>query len=111
MARALIAVPDSTVIHGHAPWATTRRRSIVREVTEAVLAAEGTEYSPAEAWRVWVIIDEVANGFWGMAGSLFHFEDLVSFIAPDQVKTPVGERLRQAADAALAEEPATLSTS
>jgi phenylpyruvate tautomerase PptA (4-oxalocrotonate tautomerase family) len=99
--RVAVAVPHSTQIHGQAPWATARRRALAREVTEIVLEAEGTEYSPADAWRVWVIMHEVDEGFWSMAGTLFRFEDLVSYIAPEHVQTTVGGRLRQAADEAL----------
>lgn len=104
--RVAVAVPHSTVIHGQAPWATSRRRALAREVTEIVLEAEGTDYSPAEAWRVWVIMHEVAEGFWSMAGELFRFEDLVSYIASDQMQTNVGSKLRQAADEALIAQPA-----
>ncbi|WP_375487511.1 hypothetical protein [uncultured Mycobacterium sp.] len=100
--RVAAAVPNSTVIHGQAPWAIKHRRDMVREVPKIMLEAEGTDYSPAEAWRVWVVLHEVADGFWSMAGNLFRYEDLVSFIAPDQLQTPTGRRLREAADAALA---------
>jgi phenylpyruvate tautomerase PptA (4-oxalocrotonate tautomerase family) len=104
--RVDLTVPSGSAIHGEGPWAYDRRRKIAREVTQLVLEAEGTEYSYADAARVWVLMHEIRDTFWAMAGRIFRFEDLVSYMAPDQVQTPVGRHMREAADHAMRLTPA-----
>jgi hypothetical protein len=48
-----------------------------------------------------VLMHEISDGFWSMAGRVFRFEDLVSYVARDMVQTPIGEHLRSAVDQAL----------
>ena len=53
-----------------------RRAGLVSEVTELVLRAEGSPNTPANADRVWVILDEVADGSWGAGGRICRLADL-----------------------------------
>jgi phenylpyruvate tautomerase PptA (4-oxalocrotonate tautomerase family) len=58
-----------------------RRAGLVAEATELVLRAEGTVPSPSDEFRVWVILDEVAEGCWGAEGRIWHLSDIVSYVA------------------------------
>jgi phenylpyruvate tautomerase PptA (4-oxalocrotonate tautomerase family) len=57
-----------------------RRAGLVAEVTEQVLAAEGSPNELQHAARVWVIISEVADGSWGAGGRIFRLRDIAEFI-------------------------------
>ena len=46
-----------------------RRAGLVADVTDLVLAAEGTANTPEDAFRVWVILREVAEGAGGPPGA------------------------------------------
>ena len=75
-----------------------RRAGLVAEVTDLVLAAEGTAYTPEDAFRVWVILREVAEGSWGAAGRIWGFADVIGYIVdnPDLGHTIASERLAAA---------------
>lgn len=45
-----------------------RRDAVVRGITEALLAEEGTPWSEADAERVWIIIRDVPDGRWAVGG-------------------------------------------
>ncbi len=45
-----------------------RKESLVRDLTEAVLAEEGVPWSEADAHRVWIIIRDVPDGKWAVGG-------------------------------------------
>ncbi len=45
-----------------------RRDAVVRGITEAILAEEGTAWSEADAERVWIIIRDVPDGRWAVGG-------------------------------------------
>ena len=92
----IIRVPEGTLLQGPGPVGTHSRRSLVREVTEILLAAEGTEYTDAEAGRVFCIIQEVSDGYWGGMGTTFRMEDIVATATPEAPQTPVSETARQA---------------
>ena len=77
--RVSITVPAGTLLHGPSPLATQQRAGLVRELTDIILEAEGGENSPADAGRVFCVIGEVANGFWGGMGALFPIEDIFDF--------------------------------
>jgi phenylpyruvate tautomerase PptA (4-oxalocrotonate tautomerase family) len=62
-----------------------RRRSMVKEVTDAVLAAEGGAYAP-DPMRVWVFANEVPDGTWGGAGRINTLADIASYITGDPRK-------------------------
>lgn len=57
-----------------------RKSGLVEEVTQAVLEAAGLE--AGDALRVWVLINEQADGTWGAGGSIFRYADLVALAKP-----------------------------
>jgi phenylpyruvate tautomerase PptA (4-oxalocrotonate tautomerase family) len=77
--RVVVGVPQATLDD-------EAKRSVVAEVTEQVLRAEHNGAQPAagDEWRVWVIIDEVADGHWGGAGRIFRLADVLAFAGADK---------------------------
>jgi phenylpyruvate tautomerase PptA (4-oxalocrotonate tautomerase family) len=74
--RAIVTVPAGTALHGPGPGACSARKTLVRDVTDALLAAEGGVPEPADAARVYCIIQEVTDGYWGGLGTTFRMEDI-----------------------------------
>ena len=72
-------------------------------VAQAMLAAEGTEYSDAEAGRVYCLVREVSDGYWGGMGTTFRIEDIVATATPDAPQTEVSEKARAAIAELVAE--------
>ena len=72
-----------------------RRAGLVAEATELVLRAEGSRNTPEHAGRVWVILDEIRDGSWGVGGRIWRRVDLAGFVAGnDALPAPsVPERL------------------
>ena len=72
-----------------------RRAGLVAEVTALVLAAEGTAWTPDDAFRVWVILREVAEGSWGAEGRIWRFGDVIGYILddPELGRSVAAERL------------------
>ena len=62
-----------------------RRAAMVREVTDAVLAAEAGAYHP-DPQRVWVFPNEVPEGTWGADGRINTLADIVGFVIGDDDK-------------------------
>lgn len=94
--RVVITVPAGTLLHGPGPVGAQSRVNLVREATEILLAAEGTEYDDVQAGRVYCIVREVSDGYWGGMGAIFRMEDIVATAAPDAPQTAVSERARRA---------------
>ena len=94
--RVLITVPEGTLLQGPGPVGATSRRNLVREVAEILLEAEGGEYSDVEAGRVYCIVREVRDGYWGGMGTTFRMEDIVATATPEAPQTPVSEQARAA---------------
>jgi phenylpyruvate tautomerase PptA (4-oxalocrotonate tautomerase family) len=94
--RVMITVPEGTLLQGPGPVGTSSRRNLVREVAEVLLAAEGTGYSEAEAGRVYCIVREVSDGYWGGMGTTFRMEDIVATATPEAPQTAVSEQARAA---------------
>jgi phenylpyruvate tautomerase PptA (4-oxalocrotonate tautomerase family) len=65
-------VVDVTVPQGG--LSDRRRAGLVEEFTKLVREAAGL--SDEEAIRVWVLVHEVPEGFWGAAGQIVRFEQL-----------------------------------
>lgn len=101
--RVTITAPAGTLLHGPGPVGTESRRNLVREVTEILLAAEGTEHTPAEAGRVYCIVQEVQDGYWGGMGTVFRMDDIVATANPDAPQTAVSAQAREAAETLLAQ--------
>jgi phenylpyruvate tautomerase PptA (4-oxalocrotonate tautomerase family) len=57
-----------------------RRAGLVAEVTDRVLAAEGSAPTAENRFRVWVILDEVPDGAWGAEGRIWRLSDISSFV-------------------------------
>ena len=101
MYRVLVTVPAGTLLQGPGPVGTQARRNLVREVTEILLAAEGGEYSPTEAGRVYCLIQEVADGYWGGLGTTFRMEDIVATATPEAPQTAISADARVAIEELL----------
>jgi phenylpyruvate tautomerase PptA (4-oxalocrotonate tautomerase family) len=98
--RVVLTIPEgSPALSG--PFRLVNRERLVHEVTEHVLAVEGTPYSDAEAARVWVALREIKEGYWGAVGGIGRLEDLagVTGAPPDGTLTDNGDRVRAALDA------------
>lgn len=95
--RVMLTVPEGTLLHGPGPAGPPARRNLVREVTEILLEAEGTPYSAEEALRVYCIMNEVDNGFWGGFGTIFEMKDIVAVGMPEAGDTPLAAQVREAA--------------
>lgn len=100
--RVRVVVPEGTLLHGPGPLGTGSRSNLVREVTEILLEAEGTEYSPSDAGRVCCIVSEVKDGFWGSFGTTFRMEDIHSFTSLEAPETPLAHQGQEALDELLA---------
>lgn len=95
--RVMLTVPEGTLLHGPGPAGPPSRRNLVREVTEILLEAEGTGFSAEEALRVYCIIREVDNGFWGGFGTTFQMKDIVAVGMPEAGDTDLAAQVREAA--------------
>jgi phenylpyruvate tautomerase PptA (4-oxalocrotonate tautomerase family) len=60
-----------------------RRAGLVADVTELVLRAEGSPVTAEHAFRVWVLLDEIADGSWGAEGRIWRFRDVATFVCND----------------------------
>jgi phenylpyruvate tautomerase PptA (4-oxalocrotonate tautomerase family) len=98
--RMVVTVPAGTLLHGPGPVGIASRRNLVREVTELVLAAEGSDRTSADAGRVYCIVREVEDGYWGALATTWRIEDIASIAA--DAETPLGAQAREAIDALLA---------
>ncbi|HEX8648076.1 MAG TPA: hypothetical protein VF715_14370 [Thermoleophilaceae bacterium] len=94
--RLLLTAPEGTLLSGPGPFAKQSRAQLVREITEIVLAAEGTEYSSGDAGRVMVLIREIEDGRWGGMGTIFTMSDIIAFASPDVPQTDISAEAREA---------------
>ena len=99
--RLLVTVPAGTLLQGPGPVGTYSRDSLVQEATEIVLAAEGTAYSTADAARVYCIVNEVEDGYWGGAGATMRIADIVATASEGATRTPRADEARSAIREAL----------
>ncbi|MBX9645622.1 MAG: Tautomerase enzyme [Xanthobacteraceae bacterium] len=68
------------------------RKSLVKEVTDAVVRADGGKYEEV-APRVWVFPTEVPDGQWGSRGVIRPLPDIQAFIAGEHERKVGEERL------------------
>jgi phenylpyruvate tautomerase PptA (4-oxalocrotonate tautomerase family) len=61
---------------------TQRREAMVRDITEAVLDAEGAARD-RDPGRVWVFTPEVPDGTWGALGRVVTLADIAAFATGD----------------------------
>jgi phenylpyruvate tautomerase PptA (4-oxalocrotonate tautomerase family) len=61
------------------------KAGLVAEVTDQVLRAEtnGRPPNPADRSRVWVIVNEIAEGNWGGSGRIFRLRDILALTGAD----------------------------
>jgi phenylpyruvate tautomerase PptA (4-oxalocrotonate tautomerase family) len=97
--RVRITVPAGTLLHGPGPVGTAARANLIREVTDIILEAEQRDTQSADAGRVWVLIDEISDGFWGGVGSPFPMRDIADFVLNDEGGPPHVQAARAAAEA------------
>ena len=67
--RLLITTPEGAVDEKD-------KSALVREVTQAVMRAEGSEYTSENRRRVFCILDTVTEGNWGGSGRILHLQAL-----------------------------------
>ena len=66
-----------------------RREGLIVEATALVLKAEGLSPEPDDAFRVWVILDEVADGSWGAQGKVWRLTDIATFVTASAARAGV----------------------
>jgi phenylpyruvate tautomerase PptA (4-oxalocrotonate tautomerase family) len=91
--RVVVGVPQGTL-------GDEEKEGLVAEVTEKVLRAESPDEEPAfeDSTRVWVIINEIADGNWGGAGRIFRLADIMAFAGASEKEIERrSARLRQPA--------------
>jgi hypothetical protein len=109
--RVFATVPQGTLLQGPSPLAIKARAGLIRELTEIVLQAEGTEYSPTEAARVYCLILEIEDGYWGGMGMSFRMEDIASIASPALGETTVAKEARETIDKLLTTREQATATS
>jgi phenylpyruvate tautomerase PptA (4-oxalocrotonate tautomerase family) len=100
--RVAVTVPEGTLLHGPGPFGTSGRSSLVRDVTDLVLSAEGGTPTASDRGRVYCTITEIKDGYWGALGETITMTDIAS-IAGGDAETELGRRARDTIDALLAE--------
>jgi hypothetical protein len=79
------------------PLAERGREKLVKRVTEAVLAAEGTEHTLVQAHRVWVHLRSIANGHWAGFGEVVTLPELAAYGFKNDEPGSKTDRMRRAA--------------
>ena len=94
--RVTVTIPEGAPgVFG--PLAERGRAKLVKRVTAAVLAAEGSELTMVEAHRVWVHLRQITNGHWGGFGEVITLPDLSALgLNTDEPGSKV-DRMRKAA--------------
>ncbi len=94
--RVTVTIPEGAPgVFG--PLAERGREKLVERVTEAVLAAEGSENTMVEAHRVWVHLRQITNGHWAGFGEVVTLPELAAYgLKTDDTDSKVG-RMREAA--------------
>jgi phenylpyruvate tautomerase PptA (4-oxalocrotonate tautomerase family) len=91
--RVVITIPEGVGLYG--PLGIENRRTLVKRVGEAVLTAEGTEFTTVEAARVWVHVTQIDDGQWGAFGELVTMPDIVAYGSGGGSADSVGARIRR----------------
>ena len=79
------------------PLAEQGREQLVKRVTAAVLAAEGSENTMVEAHRVWVHLREMTDGHWAAFGEPVTMADIAAYSLKTDETGSKTDRMRQAA--------------
>jgi 4-oxalocrotonate tautomerase len=62
-------------------FSTAQKQDIVRSVTNAMVEIEGENMRPV----TWVVVEEIASGDWGVAGTPLHTADVKALAAGQPV--------------------------
>jgi phenylpyruvate tautomerase PptA (4-oxalocrotonate tautomerase family) len=62
-----------------------QREAIATDMTAAVIRAEGGDFNPLNAARVWVLFHEVPDGCWAAGGRLYRLADVMRLVASPRV--------------------------
>jgi len=79
------------------PLAERGREKLVKRITAAVLAAEGSENTMVEAHRVWVHLRQITNGHWAGFGEVVTLRELAAYGLNADEPDSKTDRMRQAA--------------
>jgi hypothetical protein len=79
------------------PLAERGRQKLRERITAAVLAAEGTENTMVESYRVWVHLRHIDDGHWGGFGEVFTLTDAMAYGLKKDEPGSKTDRMRQAA--------------
>ena len=94
--RVTVTIPEGAPgVFG--PLAKRGREKLVKRVTAAVLAAEGSENTMVEAHRVWVHLKQITNGHWGGFGDVITVRELAALGLNTDKQGSKVDRMRQAA--------------
>lgn len=94
--RVTVTIPEGAPgVFG--PLATRGREKLVKRVTAAVLAAEGSENTMVEAHRVWVHLRQITNGHWGGFGEVVTVSELAAYGLMTDEPGSKTDRMREAA--------------
>jgi phenylpyruvate tautomerase PptA (4-oxalocrotonate tautomerase family) len=92
--RVSVTIPEGAPIFG--PLAEKGREKLIKRVTEAVLAAEGSENTMVEAHRVWVHLRDMPHGHWGAFGEVVTVVDTAAYGLKTGEPDSKTERIRRA---------------
>lgn len=56
------------------------KQQVVEDMTQVMLAAEGTAFNPMNAGRVWITFQEIEEGNWAAGGRVYRLEDLKDYL-------------------------------
>src|SRR5215218_6538150 len=94
--RVTVTIPEGAPgVFG--PLAERGREKLVKRVTAAVPAAEGSENTMVEAHRVWVHLKQITNGHWAGFGEVFTLADAAAYGLSTDEPNSKTDRMRQAA--------------
>lgn len=74
--RVIVTVPEGTLNQD-------RKTGVIKDMTEAILHAEGWEVDPRHLERVWIIINDMPSGHWGSGGQPRGVRELVELFGLD----------------------------
>jgi len=87
--RFIVSVPEGQ-------FDEDRRQAVIREITEAVAAAEGSKFEDICS-RVWVITAEIPDGSWGARGGVVRLPDVLGAFFGETGRGVALERLAKRA--------------
>lgn len=98
--RVTVTIPEGAPgVFG--PLAKRGRATLVKRVTEAVLAAEGSANTMVEAHRVWVHLRSIADGHWAGFGEVVTLREIAAYgMNTDKPGSKI-DRMRRAAMASI----------